>query len=117
MSQGYTKMRYSGRAYNIVTSKTTTLQYPNLCWMNIGIEKLASPLLDGGKYYFYCNIGGVEYFYSCEIEKLRAFCKKCNDMRTGTPRYTFFIDYVAGELRVNPGDANESLRLVKSVWL
>ena len=87
----------------VVTSKTTRVEEgrPDLCWMNIDVDKLDRCCKANGVYYFQCDIDGEQF----------EFCKKACELRDAFVRedvykkinvrgtsYNFFLDYQKGAI-------------------
>lgn len=90
--------------YMVKSRKTCSEQgHPDLCWMNIGIDKLDECCAAGKKYNFECEIYGDSYKFFIDGKELRrAFLE--NDVTimkaagAGTKKYSFYFNYAKGEI-------------------
>ncbi len=87
----------------IVRSETNRSEQgrPDLCWMDIRVEKLDECCATDEKYYFECEIGGSIYKYCMSGEELkRAFIDNHVAIKTNKNSicYSFYFDYLKGEI-------------------
>ncbi len=88
----------------IVSSETNRSKEgrPDLCWMNIRVEKLDECCKTGEKYYFECQIDGDSYKYFMDGKELRtAFLDNhatIKKSKTGKDAYSFYTNYARGEI-------------------
>ena len=86
----------------IVRSRKTTDRRPELCWMNISVEKLKKAAkLDGAEYYFHCHVGDEDFSYRLNARQLLETFKdkKVRTKRSrGRDAHSFYIEYGTGEL-------------------
>ena len=86
----------------IVGSRKATDRRPDLCWMNIGVEKLKKAAKLGKEdYYFHCYVGDEEFDYYLNAQQLLETFKdkKVRIKRSkGRDAYSFYIQYGTGEL-------------------
>ncbi len=88
----------------VVTSQTTRAKQerPDLCWMNIIINKLDRCSAEGENFYFECKIDRKVYQYFINGKELKeAFAR--NDIEIlqrgkKTVRYSFYLKYAKGEI-------------------
>lgn len=88
---------------NTVTSKTTREKegYPDLCWMEIGVEKMKTAAGQNEDYTFRCVIGKETFEYKYPAKKLlKAFLQKGVRVKNSRSEgeYTFFLEYTTGIL-------------------
>lgn len=102
----------SSRRGHTVTTSTPTMQNPDRCWLNIGVEKLKKN--QDKDWIFECRIDNRLYIYRYPARELdQIFVQKGVPVITNTPRhnknasrhstkssrrYSLFIDYRQGEL-------------------
>ena len=86
----------------IVRSRRATDRRPDLCWMNIGVEKLKKAAKLGREdYYFHCHVGDEDFNYCLNAQHLLETFKdkKVRIKRSrGRDVYNFYIEYGTGEL-------------------
>ena len=91
----------SKKSEYVVTSETTRVEEgrPDLCWMDIGIDKLDRCCEADEVYYFQCDIGGEQFEFCKEACELRdAFVREDVYKKTnvGGTSYSFYLDYRKG---------------------
>lgn len=86
----------------IVRSWKATDRRSDLCWMDIGVEKLKKAAkLGEEEYHFHCFVGGKEFGYYLNAQQLLETFKdkKVRIKRSGgRDAYSFYIRYGTGEL-------------------
>lgn len=100
---------------NVVCSETPVTNYPELMFMNVGVDKLHYFASIDAKYLFDFMVNDTREVYFCSALDLeKALKDNCTIIQNGTERYSFFLQYNVGELRANPGQDN-FFRLKKMV--
>ena len=86
----------------IVRSWKATDRRPDLCWMNIGVEKLKKAAKLGKEdYYFHCCVGDEDFNYCLNAQHLlETFKGKKVRIKRSKRKdaYNFYIEYGTGEL-------------------
>ncbi len=87
----------------VVTSETTRVEEgrPDLCWMDIGVDKLDRCCEADEIYYFQYDIGGEQFEFCKEACELRdAFVREDVYKKTnaGGTSYSFYLDYRKGAI-------------------
>lgn len=105
------------KIYNVVTSQKEASANSTRCWMNIGVEKLARSTEDA-MWVFDSEVKGVRRVFYASVRALRAVFRKVNlqTIKTGTERYTFYMDFAEGVLySALPNSTGERLLDLKKV--
>ena len=86
-----------------VTSETTRVEEgrPDLCWMNIDVDKLDRCCEANEVYYFQCNIAGEQFEFckeACELKDAFVSGDVYKKTNAGGTMYNFFLDYRKGAI-------------------
>lgn len=93
----------------LVKTSTRTKQFPDVCWVNINLNRLNGKNDDIVKFYFGCTLPGLDVVWEIQTDELYRFVRQCRI--TQVKKYSFYIEPKAGILHTKANKEGKQLEL------